>query len=82
MLSRSLDDSGTVTSPLVPWNTCGVYQAAVLGVATMEYAPYAFFNWLSPIVAIVITYLGIGVAWSSKNSAEGFVISRTKPEAE
>ena len=80
MLSRSLDDSGTMTSALVPWNTCGVYQAAVLGVATMEYLPYAFLNWLSPLVAIIITYLGIGVAWSCKSSPEGLVISRTKPE--
>jgi len=49
-LSRTLEDAGTVTSVLIPWNTCGVAQAGVLGVATATYAPYAVFNWLSPIV--------------------------------
>ncbi len=63
MLSRSLEDAGTLTSALVPWNTCGAYQSSVLGVHPFAYAPYAFLNWLNPIVAITITYLGIGVFW-------------------
>jgi NhaC family Na+:H+ antiporter len=50
-LSRSLEDAGTLTSPLVPWNTCGAFMAQTLGVATFAYAPYAFFNWINPLVA-------------------------------
>lgn len=61
-LSRSLEDSGTVTSALIPWNTCGAYQAGVLGVATGEYFIYAIFNWLSPIMSIVFAWLGIKIA--------------------
>lgn len=52
-LSRTLEDSGTLTSALIPWNTCGAYMSATLGVATFSYAPYAFFNLLCPVVAII-----------------------------
>jgi Na+:H+ antiporter, NhaC family len=52
-LSRTLEDAGTMTSPLVPWNTCGVFMASTLGVATIEYLPFAFLCILSPIVAII-----------------------------
>ncbi len=52
-LSRTLEDSATLTSVLIPWNTCGAYMAATLGVATFAYAPFAFFNWINPIVAII-----------------------------
>ncbi len=52
-LSRTLEDSGTVTSVLIPYNTCGAYQSGVLGVDTMSYAGYAFFNWLSPITTLI-----------------------------
>ncbi len=61
LLSRTLEDGGTVTSVLVPWNTCGATQAAILGVATISYAPFAFFCILSPIVAVVVAYLKIGI---------------------
>lgn len=57
VLSRALEDSGTVTSVLVPWNTCGATQAKVLGVPTMEYLPYCFFNILSPLINLTITAL-------------------------
>ncbi|MEG1642008.1 MAG: Na+/H+ antiporter NhaC [Synergistaceae bacterium] len=67
MLSRSLEDSATLTSALVPWNTCGAYQAGVLGVATFEYLPYAFFNYLNVFVAIIVTYFGFGIFWKGKN---------------
>lgn len=60
-LSRTLEDSGTVTSALIPWNTCGAYHSNVLGVATGDYFMYAIFNWLSPIVTVVYGYLGIKV---------------------
>ena len=63
MLSRSLEDSGTLTSVLIPWNVCAGYAAGVLGVKTLEYVPYAIFNWICPFVAILITYLGIGIFW-------------------
>ena len=70
MLSRSLEDSGTLTSVLIPWNVCGGYAAAVLGVPTLAYAPYAVLNWLTPLVAIFITYLGIGIFWRDKNGED------------
>jgi NhaC family Na+:H+ antiporter len=60
-LSRTLEDSGTVTSVLVPWNTCGAYHSNVLGVATLDYLPYAFFNILSPIMTIAFAYLNIKI---------------------
>ncbi len=56
-LSRTLEDSGTVTSVLVPWNTCGAYMSATLGVATFDYLPYAVFNYACPLVAIALGYL-------------------------
>jgi len=60
-LSRTLEDSGTVTSVLVPWNTCGAYQSGVLGVSTMEYFAYAIFNWLSPFMTLLFAALGIKI---------------------
>ena len=60
-LSRTLEDSGTVTSVLVPWNTCGAYQAGVLGVATFTYLPFAFFNLISPLMTIFFAYAGIKI---------------------
>ena len=58
LLSRSCEDGATVTSVLVPWNTCGLTQSTVLGVATLTYLPYCFFNYLSPITSIVVATLG------------------------
>lgn len=55
LLSRSIEDGTTVTSVLVPWSTCGMTQATVLGVATMTYLPYCFFNYLSPIVTVLMS---------------------------
>ena len=52
-LSRTLEDSGTVTSVLVPWNTCGAYQSGVLGVSVYDYFIYAIFNWLSPFMTLI-----------------------------
>jgi NhaC family Na+:H+ antiporter len=57
-LSRTLEDSGTVTSALVPWNTCGAYHAGVLGVATGTYLPYAFFNIISPLMTMLFGFMG------------------------
>ena len=61
-LSRTLEDAGTVTSVLIPWNTCGAAQSSVLSVETLVYAPFCFFNWISPLMTVLIGYLGIGVA--------------------
>lgn len=58
-LSRTLEDSGTVTSALVPWNTCGAYQSSVLGVAVGDYFVYAIFNWLSPIMTLLFAAFSI-----------------------
>ena len=58
LLSRSCEDGATVTSVLVPWNTCGLTQSTVLGVATLTYLPYCFFNLLSPVTSVVIAVLG------------------------
>ena len=58
MLSSTLEASGTVTSALVPWNTCGVYMKSVLHVAPMAYAPFAVFNYLMPLVVIIMTAMG------------------------
>jgi NhaC family Na+:H+ antiporter len=60
-LSRTLEDSATLTSALIPWNTCGAYMSATLGVATMSYAPYAFFNILCPLIAIFYGFRHIGL---------------------
>lgn len=60
-LSRTLEDSGTVTSVLIPWNTCGAYQSTVLGVATFAYLPYCFFNIISPFMTIFFAYANIKI---------------------
>ena len=60
-LSRTLEDTGTVTSVLVPWNTCGAYQAGTLGVSTLDYLPYAFFNILSPFMTLIFAAFNIKI---------------------
>lgn len=61
LLSRTLEDGGTATSVLVPWNTCGATQATILGVPTWVYLPFTFFCWLSPIVTLAVAWAGWGV---------------------
>ncbi len=82
LLSRTLEDSGTVTSVLIPWNTCGATQSRVLGVDTWSYAPYAFFNIISPLMTILVAYLGIKIRKFDKNEkaedAEAEVVSEAK----
>jgi len=60
-LSRTLEDSGTLTSVLVPWNTCGAFMSQTLGIATLTYAPFVFFNILNPFVAAAYGAVGIGI---------------------
>ena len=57
-LSRTLEDAGTLSSPLVAWNSCGAFMAGTLAVSPMAYLPYAFLNWVTPIVAIFLAYTG------------------------
>ncbi len=61
-LSRTLEDSGTVTSALIPWNTCGAYQSGVLGVDVSEYFMYAIFNYLSPFMTLIFAAFKIKIA--------------------
>ena len=68
-LSRTLEDAGTVTSVLIPWNTCGVAQSGILGVATLAYAPYCIFNWVSPLMTMLVAALGWNVRKVDKGSA-------------
>ena len=64
-LSRTLEDAGTITSPLIPWNTCGAYMAGTLGVATFAYLPYCFFNLVNPVIAAVYGFLNFKIVPAS-----------------
>ncbi len=60
-LSRALEDSGTLTSPLIPWNTCGAYMSSVLGVSSFTYLPFAFLNLSSPLISILYGFTGYSI---------------------
>ena len=70
VLSRAVEDSGTVTSVLVPWNTCGAYISGVLGVPTAAYLPYCFFNILSPLLDVLYGFIGFKVPQADEPWAE------------
>ncbi len=70
VLSRTLEDAGTVTSVLVPWNTGGATQSRVLGVPTLQYLPYAFFNYISPFMTMLFAYLNIKIRRISDNKPD------------
>jgi NhaC family Na+:H+ antiporter len=72
-LSRSLEDAGTLTSVLVPWNTCGAFMAQTLGVATFIYAPFAFFNLINPFVAFAYGLTGFTIERTPTAEVEGEV---------
>lgn len=61
-LSRALEDGGTLTSVFIPWNTCGVFILATLGVGAFEYAPYAILNFVVPIISIIFALTGFSIA--------------------
>lgn len=65
-LSRTVEDAGTMTSPLVPWNTCGAFMFATLGVSAFSYAPYAFLALLSPLFAILYGFTGFRIAYEDE----------------
>ncbi|VEF46124.1 NahC family Na(+)/H(+) antiporter [Bacillus freudenreichii] len=69
-LSRTIEDGGAVTSPLVPWNTCGAFMFATLGVHSFAYAPFAFFCFLSPIIAIIYGFLNLKIEYLPKDEIE------------
>ena len=71
VLSRAVEDSGTVTSVLVPWNTCGAYISGVLGVSTASYFPYCFFNFISPILDVVYGFVGFKVPSATPDDGGG-----------
>ena len=61
VLSRSLEEGATLTTALIPWTTGGAFFASTLGVAVIEYAPWALLNWLSPVLAVVLAMVGFGL---------------------
>ncbi len=69
VLSRTLEDAGTMTSPLIPWNTCGAFMATTLGVATFSYLPYTFLCLLSPVIAIVYAVSGFTIEYYEDGEA-------------
>lgn len=70
LLSRTTEDSTTVTSVLIPWNSCGMTQATVLKVATIDYLPYCIFNILSPVMSVLVAATGYKIVRAVKNSEE------------
>ncbi|WP_231757733.1 Na+/H+ antiporter NhaC [Microbulbifer elongatus] len=66
MLSRVVGDSATVTSPLIPWNSCGAYMAAALGSSTIAFAPFCFFNLLNPLLTVLFSFIGFRVLRASR----------------
>jgi NhaC family Na+:H+ antiporter len=82
VLSRAVEDSGTVTSVLVPWNTCGAYISGVLGVSTGAYLPYCFFNILSPVLDVLYGFLGFKVPTSAGADRASDVGATTRAETE
>lgn len=69
MLSRQMEDTATITSPLVPWNTCGAYMSATLGIATMAYFPYCFFNLVNPILSFIFDAIGFQIQYLTEEKA-------------
>jgi NhaC family Na+:H+ antiporter len=75
-LSRTLEDAATMTSPLIPWNTCGAYMAGTLGVATFAYLPYCFFNLICPVVAVIYGFLSFKITLLDEHGNETHVPSK------
>ncbi len=81
-LSRAIEDAGTLTSPLVPWNTCGAFMASTLGVATFAYLPYAFFNLINPFVSLIYGITGFTILRvDSEEQAKIVAEARLSPKA-
>ena len=69
-LSRVMEDAGTVVNPLVPWSVCGIFITTVLGVATLDYLPFAFFCLLSPILTVLFGFTGKTLTYREGNSSK------------
>ena len=80
-LSRALEDSATLTSPLIPWNSCGAFMWATLGVYPLAYLPYAFLNLLTPIVSIIYGFTGFTME-KAANASAGADTAEERPAAE
>jgi len=61
MLSRCLEEGATLTTPLIPWTTAGAFYTGVLGISPLAYAPWTFFNYLNPLVSVILAYMGYGI---------------------
>lgn len=77
-LSRTTEDGATLWSPMIPWNGCGAYQAATLGVHNFAFMPFAFVNLINPVLAVVITALGIGVKYKEYDGLRGAELKAAK----
>ncbi|MBN3849519.1 Na+/H+ antiporter NhaC [Paraburkholderia sp. Ac-20342] len=81
VLSRAVGDTGTPTGALIPWNSCGAYMAATLGVSTLSYAPFAVFCFLSPLLTIAIAYAGIRMPRLAAGATEGSASASASTES-
>ena len=79
-LSRCLEDSGTLTSPLIPWNVCGATMYGFLGQPTTAYAPYAFVNWICPIISIIYGFTGFTIEKMTDEEYEKVMEARRAEE--
>ena len=77
-LSRTTEDAATLWSPMIPWNGCGAYQSATLGVANFAFAPFAFMNLINPVYAFIITFLGIGIRYKEYDGLRGEALAEAK----
>ncbi len=77
-LSRTTEDGATLWSPMIPWNGCGAYQAATLGVHNFAFMPFAFVNLINPVLAVVITAFGIGVKYKEYDGLRGAELKAAK----
>ena len=77
-LSRTTEDGATLWSPMIPWNGCGAYQSATLGVSNWAFMPFAFMNLINPVLAITISYLGIGIKWKEFDGLKGEELKAAK----
>ena len=82
LLSRSMEDSGTLWSPLVPWSSCGAYHSSILGVSVLSYAPFAFMNLINPIFALITIYFGRNVIYADGSYTNLFGREKQLPEPE
>lgn len=81
-LSRTIEDAGTMTSPLVPWNTCGAFMFATLGVSALSYAPFAFLSLISPIIAVIYGYLNIKIEYLPEKESDMNIEFQSKRSAQ